>query len=40
MWRRRGLDLVRTDDELARIRVYIADNPKNWMQDGLNAAPP
>jgi REP element-mobilizing transposase RayT len=38
IWQRNYWEhLVRTDDELERIRIYIADNPKNWRQDGLNA---
>jgi len=40
IWQRNYWEhLVRTDDELERIRVYIADNPANWTRDGLNGRP-
>ena len=40
IWQRNYWEhLVRTNDELERIRVYIADNPKNWTRDGLNGRP-
>jgi len=34
LWRLRFHDhIIRNDDELNRIRVYIKDNPKNWEDE-------